>query len=58
VDAAELRNKCRRGGTQIGTIDALLARLYLRRGLTMLTTAGDFRNIAEHCAQKLWTVPA
>ena len=25
VDAAELRNKCRRAGIQIGTIDALLA---------------------------------
>ena len=27
VEAAELRNKCRRGGIQIGTIDALLAQL-------------------------------
>jgi predicted nucleic acid-binding protein len=54
VDAAELRNKCRRGGTQIGTIDALLAQLCLRHGLTMLTADKDFRNIAGHCALKLW----
>ena len=54
VDAAELRNKCRRGGIQIGTIDALLAQLCLRHGLTMLTADRDFRNIAGHCALKVW----
>ena len=54
VDAAELRNKCRRGGIQIGTIDALLAQLCLRHGLTMLTADKDFRNIAGHCALKVW----
>ena len=58
VDAAELRNKCRRGGIQIGTIDALLAQLCLRHDLTMLTSDSDFRNIARHCALKLWTAPA
>lgn len=58
VAAAELRNKCRRGGTQIGTIDALLAQLCLRHDLTMLTTDRDFRNLAGHCALKLWTDPA
>jgi predicted nucleic acid-binding protein len=58
IDAAELRNKCRRGGTQIGTIDALLAQLCLRRDLTMLTSDRDFRDIARHCALKLWTAPA
>ena len=54
VDAAELRNKCRRGGIQIGTTDALLGQLCLRHNLTMLTTDGDFQNIARHCALKLW----
>jgi predicted nucleic acid-binding protein len=58
VDAAELRNKCRRSGIQIGTIDALLAQLCLRHDLTMLTSDSDFRNIARHCALKLWTAPA
>ena len=58
VDAAELRNKCRRSGIQIGTIDALLAQLCLRHDLTMLTTDKDFRDIAGHCALKLWTASA
>ena len=57
VEAAELRNKCRRGGVQVGTIDALLAQLCLRYDLTMLTTDRDFRDIAGHCALKLWTAP-
>jgi len=55
VDAAELRNKCRRGGVQIGTIDALLAQLCIRHDLTMLATDQDFRNMAGHCALKLWS---
>jgi hypothetical protein len=53
-----LRNKCRRGGIQIGTIDALLAQLCLRHDLTMLTTDRDFGNLAGCCALKLWTTPA
>jgi predicted nucleic acid-binding protein len=58
VDAAELRNKCRRRGIQIGTIDALMAQLCLRHDLTMLTTDKDFRDIAGHCALRLWAAPA
>jgi predicted nucleic acid-binding protein len=58
VEAAELRNTCRRRGIQIGTIDALLAQLCLRYDLTMLTTDRDFRNLAGHYPLKLWTAPA
>ena len=58
VDAAELRNRCRRAGIQIGTIDALLAQLCIHHNLTMLTTDGDFRNIAGHCMLKLWRAEA
>jgi hypothetical protein len=58
VDAAEMRYHCRRGGVQIGTIDALLAQLCLRHDLTMLTADRDFRDIARHCTLKLWTAPA
>ena len=54
VEAAELRNRCRRAGIQIGTIDALLAQLCIRHDLTMLTTDGDFRHIARRRALKLW----
>ena len=56
VDAAELRNKCRRGGVQIGTIDAVLAQLCLRHDLTMLATDKDFRSMARHCPLKLWNL--
>ena len=38
VAAAGIRNACRRAGVQIGTIDALLARLCIRHQLTLLTT--------------------
>jgi predicted nucleic acid-binding protein len=54
IRAAELRNRCRRAGIQIGTIDALLAELCIRHELTMLTTDNDFRHIANHCALKVW----
>jgi predicted nucleic acid-binding protein len=54
VDAAALRNECRRRGVQVGTVDALLAQLCLRHDLTMLTTDKDFHHIAGLCALKLW----
>jgi predicted nucleic acid-binding protein len=54
IEAAELRNRCRRGGVQIGTIDALLAQLCIAQGLTMLTTDHDFTGIAAHSALKVW----
>ena len=55
IGAAELRNRCRRAGIQVGTIDALLAQLCIRHGLTMLSTDNDFKRIAGHCALKLWS---
>jgi predicted nucleic acid-binding protein len=58
VEAAELRNKCRRGGIQAGTIEALLAQLCVHHDLTMLTSDRDFRNIARQCTLRLWTAPA
>jgi predicted nucleic acid-binding protein len=54
IDAADLRNLCRRSGVQLGTIDALLAQLCIRHNLTMLTTDGDFAMAAQHCALKVW----
>lgn len=56
VNAAELRNRCRRTGVQIGTIDALFAQLCMQHDLMMLTTDHDFRKVAEHCKLKLWRV--
>jgi predicted nucleic acid-binding protein len=58
VEAAELRNRCRRSkGVQIGTIDALLAQLCMRHDLTMLTADHDFARVAEHSTLKLWARP-
>jgi predicted nucleic acid-binding protein len=54
IDAAVLRNRCRRSGVQIGTIDALLAQLCIRHDLTLLTTDGDFALAAQHCALRVW----
>ena len=53
VEAAELRNHCRQRGVQIGTIDALLARLAVRHGLSVLTADRDFDSMARHCPLQL-----
>ena len=54
VAAADLRNKCRRAGVQVGTIDALLAQLCIRHDLTLLSTDNDFKLAASHCALRVW----
>jgi predicted nucleic acid-binding protein len=54
VEAATLRNRCRRKGIQIGTIDALLATLCIRHGLAILTTDRDFEQIAEVAPLTVW----
>lgn len=55
VQAAELRNRCRRAGLQIGTIDAVLAQLCVRYDLVMLSTDKDFERVAAHSRLRLWT---
>ena len=54
IEAAALRNTCRRNGIQVGTIDALLAQLCIRHSLTLLTTDNDFVLAAAHCPLRLW----
>ena len=54
VDAAELRNVCRRHGITVGPIDALLAGLCRRHDLVMLTTDRDFELMARHVDLRLW----
>ena len=54
VDAAELRNACRRNGVGVGSIDALLAQLCRRHELVMLTTDHDFELMARHVDVRLW----
>ena len=54
IEAADLRNHCRRLGIQIGTIDALLAELCIRHSLTLLTTDNDFSRVATRFPLRLW----
>lgn len=58
IEAAELRNRCRRAGLQIGTIDAVLAQLCIRHRLTLLTTDNDFMLAAAHCPLRVWNRPS
>ncbi|MFQ5700714.1 MAG: PIN domain-containing protein [Acidobacteriota bacterium] len=55
VEAAQLRNLCRRRGVQIGTIDALIARLCIRHELSLLTADRDFELMSRHCPLSLLT---
>ena len=57
IDAAALRNTCRRHGIQVGSIDALLTQLCIRHDLVMLTTDRDFSHIAEWTPLQLWRAP-
>ena len=54
IEAATLRNHCRRNGVQLGTIDALLAQLCIRHDLLMLSTDQDFSHAAQHCTLRIW----
>lgn len=54
VDAAALRNRCRRNGLQLGTIDALIAQLCIENELTLLTTDQDFVRVAKNSTLRLW----
>jgi predicted nucleic acid-binding protein len=55
VEAAGLRNACRRHGVQVGTIDALLAQLCIHHDLLMLTTDADFIAIADAHPLSVWS---
>jgi predicted nucleic acid-binding protein len=54
IEAAELRNHCRRKGVQLGTIDALIAQLSIRHELILLSTDADFRHAARYCPLRNW----
>jgi predicted nucleic acid-binding protein len=54
IDAADFRNRCRRAGLQIGTIDAVIAQLCMRHQLKLLTTDNDFVLAARHCTLRVW----
>lgn len=55
IEAAGLRNTCRRKGVQVGTIDALIAQLCIRNSLQLLTTDEDLKHMAAHTPLSLLT---
>ncbi len=52
--AAQAFIDCRRQGVQLGTVDALLAALCIRRDLTLLTTDRDFIHAAPVLGLRVW----
>ena len=54
IEAAEVRNTCRRRGVQVGTIDALLIQLCRKHELVLLSTDLAFRAAAKHVKFRLW----
>lgn len=55
INAADLRNLCRKKGIQAGTIDALLASLCIERDIKILTTDKDFSQIARVSSLAVWS---
>jgi len=55
IEAAEVRNSCRRNGVQIGTIDALLVQLSRKHDLTLLSADQDFSHARKHVKFRLWS---
>jgi predicted nucleic acid-binding protein len=55
IEAAEVRNSCRRHGVQIGTVDAVLIQICIRHDLVLLSTDNDFRSAAKHIKFRLWS---
>lgn len=54
IEAAEIRNACRRNGVQIGTVDAVLIQLCKRHQLTLLSTDRDFLHAKPFVQFDLW----
>ena len=54
IEAAKLRNHCRRNGVQAGTVDALIAQLCIENDLALLTTDEDFTHITRFSELKVW----
>ncbi|MGO3152680.1 MAG: type II toxin-antitoxin system VapC family toxin [Galactobacter sp.] len=55
VTAAQMSNTCRSVGIQLPTVDALIATLAVRHGMTLLTTDRDFHHAAPHIGLDVWT---
>ena len=54
IEAAGIRNTCRRNGVQIGTIDAVLIQLALKNDLVLLSSDNDFLLASKYIKFRLW----
>lgn len=54
IEAANLRNHCRRNGVQAGTVDAMIAQLCIENELQLLTTDQDFSHMARFVPLRVW----
>jgi len=54
IKAAELRNHLMKKGTQVSTIDALIASTAISYGCYLFTTDKDFEHIAQYSKLKLY----
>ncbi len=54
IHAAELRNKCRKKGVQVGTVDVLLAQLCIHHELEILTADKDFTHMSKVVGFGVW----
>ena len=54
IEAAEVRNSCRRHGVQVGTIDAVLIQLCRKHDLVLLSSDNDFRSATKHVKFRMW----
>lgn len=53
IQAAQLRNTCRRRGVQLGTVDALMAQLCIEHDIALLTADKDFMHAARFVPLRL-----
>ena len=54
IEAAEVRNTCRRHGVQIGTMEAVLIQVSLKHDLVLISADNDFRAASRHIKFQLW----
>lgn len=56
IEAARLKNKCRKRGIQASSIDFLITSVCINRNYPLLTADQDFNYISRHCEVQLLTV--
>jgi predicted nucleic acid-binding protein len=50
IEAAKIKNKCRKQGIQASSIDFLITSVCINRNYPLLTADKDFKYISKHCS--------